>query len=252
MVTLKFDGKSVNAREGESLLEAARRHGVEIPTLCHHEAVEPWGGCRLCVVEITKKAWKGWSRLVTACLYPVEADLEVDTASEQVLESRRVTLDLLLARCPDTPKIRELAEAAGIEETSFRKREDPDNCILCGLCVRICAELGHHALSLAHRGPDKKVTTPFDEPAASCVGCGACFKNCPTLAIAMRDLKGVRHIWDQTFPLVVCETCGAATITEKHRDHLCETKGFVPEDLDKCDACRRKEAAAAFSTLVKW
>jgi ferredoxin len=118
--------------------------------------------------------------------------------------------------------------------------------------VRICASLGHSAISLAHRGPDKKVKTPFDEPSETCVGCGACAKNCPTQAIPMRDLKGERRIWGQIFPLIACETCGAFTITEKHRDHLCETKGFVPEDFKKCDACRRKEAAATFSTIVKW
>jgi len=252
MPTLKINGKNVSAREGETILEAARRHGIGIPTLCHHEAVEPWGGCRLCVVEITKKEWKGWSRLVTACLYPVESGLEVETDSESVMESRRTTLDLLLARCPETPRIREMAAEYGIEETSFQKREDPDNCILCGLCVRICAELGHHAISLAHRGPLKAVTTPFGEPSDRCVGCGACAKNCPTLAIPLSDLRNERRIWDRTFKLVPCAECGKATLTEEQVKHLCETKGFAPEYFEKCDACRRKEAAATLSTIVKW
>ncbi|MHC4599783.1 MAG: 2Fe-2S iron-sulfur cluster-binding protein [Planctomycetota bacterium] len=252
MPTLKIDGKAVTAKEGETLLDAARRHEISIPTLCHHEAVEPWGGCRLCVVEITKKAWKGWSRLVTACLYPVEADLEVDTCSEQVLESRRVTLDLLLARCPDTPKVRELASKYGVEETSFEPRKDPDDCVLCGLCVRICAELGHHAITLAHRGPDKAVSTPFGLPSDACVGCAACSKCCPTLAIPMREIQGERHIWDRKFTLVKCSVCGAAHITEAQAKHLAETEGFTPEALERCDACRRKEAAATFSTIVKW
>jgi NADH dehydrogenase/NADH:ubiquinone oxidoreductase subunit G len=252
MPTLKIDAKTVAARDGETILEAARRHGIDIPTLCYHEAVEPWGGCRLCVVEITKKEWEGWSRLVTACLYPVEEGLEVETRSEAVLESRRLTLDLLLARCPETPKIQELAAEYGVEETSFRKREEPDNCILCGLCVRICEALGHSALSLAHRGPEKKVTTPFDEPADTCVGCGACAKNCPTLAIPMRDLRGERRIWDRTFKLLTCKECGKATLTEEQVKHLCETQGFSPEFFEKCDTCRRKETAATFSTIVKW
>ena len=252
MPTIKIDGKAVAAREGESVLDAARRHDIFIPTLCHHEAVEPWGGCRLCMVEITKKAWKGWSRLVTACLYPVEAGLEVDTRSEQVLESRRTTLDLLLARCPDTPKIKELASSLGVEETSFTPRVDPDNCILCGLCVRICAALGHHAISLANRGPEKVVSTPFGEPSESCVGCGACAKSCPTLAIPMRDLHGERHIWDRKFKLVACPGCGASHITQEQLEHLCKTKGFGAESLEKCDACRRKEAARTLSTIVKW
>ncbi|MHC4777022.1 MAG: 2Fe-2S iron-sulfur cluster-binding protein [Planctomycetota bacterium] len=252
MVQLKIDGKVVNGREGETLLDVSRRNGIEIPTLCHHEAVEDWGGCRLCVVEITKKAWDGWSRLVTACLYPVEADLEVDTKSETVTESRRVTLDLLLARCPETPKVRELASEYGIDETTYTPREEPDNCILCGLCVRICAALGHSAISLANRGPEKKVDTPFGKPSVSCVGCGSCAKSCPTFAIPMRDLKGERRIWERTFKLVECEACGAAHLTSEQVSHLCETRGFSKEAFTKCDACRRKEAASTLSTIVKW
>ncbi len=252
MVNIKIDGKRIRAQDGETILEAASRHGIEIPALCHHEAVEPWGGCRLCMVEITKKAWEGWSRLVTSCLYPVEEGLEVETASERVMASRRETLDLLLARCPETPKVRDLAAEYGIEETSYRPREEPDDCILCGICTRICASLGHHAIVLTGRGPAKKVDTPFNEPTDACVGCGACAQNCPTLAIPMREMNGMRTIWGRTFKLIPCESCGRTFITEEQVQHLCETEGFSPDSFNKCDACRRKEAAATFSTIVKW
>jgi NADH dehydrogenase/NADH:ubiquinone oxidoreductase subunit G len=252
MITLRIDGLSVQAREGETLLTAAKRAGIPIPTLCHHEAVEDAGACRLCMVEISKADWGDWKGIVTACLYPVEEGLRVDTKAGAVMESRRETLDLLLARCPQTPQIKELAAEYGVYETSYARREEDDHCILCGICTRICAALGHHAISIINRGPEKTVSTPFGEPSTTCVGCGACARNCPTGAIPVEESGGLRKIWDREFPLVACADCGRAYITENQRDHLCQTRGFDPSYFDKCDACRRAEVSETIAGIVKW
>ena len=132
MVNITINGKMVQAHEGEMLLETIRRENIDIPALCHHEAVEPYGACRLCMVEITKQEWDGWKNHVTSCLYPVEEGLIVQTHSEKVLDIRRTVLDLQLARCPNSPEIRKLAAEYGVTHTSYEEIPDGDNCILCG------------------------------------------------------------------------------------------------------------------------
>jgi len=246
---IKMNDSLVSVNGGETVLSAARRHGVPIPTLCHHEAVEAYGGCRLCVVEIGKE---GRTRLVVSCLYPVEEGLEVRTASPKVLESRRMTLELLLARCPDTPAVRALAAQAGIRDTAFHKRENPDACILCGLCVRICQEQGFSALSLAHRGDRKAVATPFREPSSDCVGCGACARSCPTGAIAMAEGPDWREIWKRRFELVACKSCGKGFATREQAERLGKDKGFTPIDFETCDDCRRKAVARTLGAIAAW
>jgi bidirectional [NiFe] hydrogenase diaphorase subunit len=246
---IQINGIPYDAVAGETVLSAARRHGVAIPTLCHHEAVEAYGGCRLCVVEIGKE---GRTRLVVSCLYPVEEGLEVRTASPKVLESRAMTMELLLARCPDTPAVRKLAAGAGILDTAFYKRKDPDACILCGLCVRICQEQGFSSLSLAWRGNRKIVGTPYRDASADCVGCGACSRSCPTGAIPMEEGPGFREIWKRRFELVACKSCGRGFITREQADRMIRDRGFTEKDFETCDDCRRKAVARTFGTIAAW
>ncbi len=118
MAKIIIDGKKINATDGTTVLTAAREHGIEIPTLCSHEALEQSGACRFCVVEI-KKGKR--SRIVTSCLYPVEEGLEVNTKSERVLSVRRLVLQLLMARNPASDVIRELAVKAGVSPEPSRK-----------------------------------------------------------------------------------------------------------------------------------
>jgi len=252
MITLKIDGKIVQVPGGAMVLEAARKLNIDIPSICHHEAVEPWGGCRLCLVEITHKNWGGWSGLVTACLYPVEEGLVVSTASKKVIDTRKTIIDLLLARCPNSPRIQELAREYGIEKTSFRPDKDRDNCILCGLCFRLCSRMGMAAISTAGRGAAKEVSTPLEEAPEDCIGCGVCHSNCPTFNIPMQDKNGIRAIWDRKFELIRCESCGKAYITREHAAYLCERENLPPEYFDACDQCKRVESAGRFGEIVKW
>ena len=186
MVNLTIDGKAVTAEEGTYILQVARANSIDIPTLCYHPALEPFGACRLCTVEITSR---GRKRLVTSCNYPVEEGLEVITNSEAVIKGRRMILELLLARCPNVPLIQELAKSYGIKKPRF-KLED-DNCILCGLCARICEErMGVSAISFSGRGLERKIDTPFHVHSEVCQACGACAFVCPTGAIKLEDITG--------------------------------------------------------------
>lgn len=243
-----INGKKLAAEEGETILAVARRNGIEIPTLCHHEALEPVGACRLCMVEITHESWGGWKGLVTACLYPVEEGLEVTTDNEAVHRHRQTVLDLLLARCPDSKVIRDLAAEHG-EITSYEEWVDGSKCIMCYLCVRACEAMGRSAISAVNRGTTKEIAPPFHARADACIGCGSCAAVCPTGHIEMTDTETTRRIWDREFEFVLCEGCGAPTITVEHRDYVV-SKGEVPAGYyDKCSACKKKELAGHFDRV---
>jgi NADH dehydrogenase/NADH:ubiquinone oxidoreductase subunit G len=184
-ITLKIDGLEVKAKERTSILDVAEKLGINIPTLCHHPALEPFGACRLCSVEITDK--RGRKKIVTSCNYPVFEGLVVDTKSEKVMRTRQLLLELLLARCPKVKEIQDLAREYGIEKPSFWVGDPEEDCILCGLCARVCEELvAVSAINFANRGVEREVTAPYHTISDDCVGCGACAIVCPT------DSKKVR------------------------------------------------------------
>jgi len=184
MVTFKLNGKTVQGEEGEYILQVAEKYGIEIPTLCHHKALEPAGMCRLCTVELFDGRR---TRYVTACNYPIWDGMEVTTDSEGVHQGRKLIVELLLARCPDVPILKELAADYGIDEPRFAK--ESDTCILCGLCVRTCERMGANAISLAGRGVDMVVDTPFHIKTDACIACGACAAVCPTGHITLETIR---------------------------------------------------------------
>jgi heterodisulfide reductase subunit A len=186
MIPVVIDGQSIQVEEGTTILEAAQRLGIYIPTLCHHPALEPSGACRLCTVEITVG---GRSRLVTACNYPIRWEIEVQTASEKVIKGRKLLAELLLARCPNAPEIQRLAASLGVTEARFEPGAEDELCYLCGLCVRMCREIiGQSAISFVGRGVDRQVGTPFLKFSDDCIACGACAFICPTGAIKLEDI----------------------------------------------------------------
>jgi NADH dehydrogenase/NADH:ubiquinone oxidoreductase subunit G len=178
-VRLQIDGKQVAAREGMTLLEAARGAGISIPTLCHHEALEPFGGCRICIVEVEVR---GWTRRVVSCVYPVENGLVVRTRSETIDKIRKMILELLLAHAPDSPDLQALAGDYGADKDRFEK--EASFCIHCGLCVRYCAEVKKkNAVGFVDRGIRKEISFIPEIAARECWGCKECFELCPTEAL---------------------------------------------------------------------
>lgn len=173
-VTMQIDGVQVKAEEGTTLLQAAKQAGIKIPTLCHDDRLAPYGACRLCSVEI-KKGER--SRIVASCVYPVEEGLVVETESPRVQKIRRVILELLRSRSPGLKE--ELAERYQVDKT--RLDRDPSFCILCGLCVRYCAEVkGANALGFVGRGTERQVVFFPEIALRTCPTCRECFNICPT------------------------------------------------------------------------
>ncbi len=206
MIRLTIDGREIETELGQTILEVARERGIHIPTLCHHEALEPFGACRLCVVEIEGGRGK---QLVASCAYPCTDGLVVHTNSDVVLKSRRMTVELLMASSAHVPIIHRLADELGIGEPRFTL--ESNDCVLCGLCVRACREIvGVGAISVINRGIEKKVSPPFQIASNACIECGTCVLICPTGAITFEDITGgaSRAHTMADFDATACHICG--------------------------------------------
>jgi bidirectional [NiFe] hydrogenase diaphorase subunit len=178
-VTLTIDNKEVKAEEGMTVLEAARSAGIYIPTLCHHELLKPYTACRICLVEIESR---GRTSLDTACSRPVAGNLVVRTRSEKIDKIRKTLLELMLSHAPDSPVLQEMAQEYGADKDRFEK--EPSFCILCGLCVRYCAEVAKkNAITFIDRGPRREIMFIADISARECWDCKECFPLCPTEAL---------------------------------------------------------------------
>lgn len=246
-VRLTIDGQEVEGQEGQTVLEVARRAGVWIPALCHHAAVAPYGACRLCLVEVEVR---GRRRLVTSCSYPVRDGLEVFTQTEKVMAARRGVMELLLARAPENPTLRALAEKLGVTESRLPKvTEGERDCILCGLCVNVCREvMGAAAISFVERGVKREVAAPFKEASEACLGCGACAAVCPVGAVDLRWNEGEVEIapFKNRVPVLRCRECGEPITGLPFAEQI---KARIGEKLapavELCPTCKRKAAALA-------
>src|SRR5512139_2644487 len=203
-MTLEINGRQVEAQSGDTLLAAARRAGVRIPTLCHYEGLPPSGACRMCVVEV-----EGQRGLVPSCAFPAAAGMKVQTHSPRAVDARRTLVELLLANHPHDClycarngecQLQDLAAQLGVRRrryfggrTHARKDvaspsivRDPAKCILCGKCVRVCEEIQTvGAIEFIGRGSRAHIGPAFDEGlnVSSCVNCGQCVAVCPTGAL---------------------------------------------------------------------
>lgn len=237
---ITIDDEEINVDKDTSILDAAKQVGINLPTLCHHESLKNYGACRLCVVEITKG---GRSKIKAACTYPIrEENLIVKTNSKKVTSARKMILELMLARCPELEELKNLAQDIGLEEVRFKK-EDHD-CILCGLCVRICDEIiGMEAIGFINRGSEREIATPFGVSSDVCIGCKFCSYVCPVNIIDIEDKDGKRIIsrWNTELELVKCKNCGEYYAPQRLLDYLKNRFEGIPEMfLDTCADCRRE------------
>lgn len=176
---LQIDGIEVTAQEGTTILEAARSVGISIPTLCHHEKLEPYGGCRICSVEVDSR---GRTIVVAACLHPVEQNLVVRTKTNKLDRIRKSLLEMMMAHAPDSEQLQVLAQEYGADRDRFEK--DASFCIHCGLCVRYCAEVKKkNALGFIDRGARKEICFIPEIASKECWNCKECFPLCPTSAL---------------------------------------------------------------------
>jgi NAD-dependent dihydropyrimidine dehydrogenase PreA subunit len=252
MITITINGKKVRTHTGRTILEVARAHGMAIPTLCHNDALQPYGACRLCIVEIEQN---GRTMIESSCTYPVSDGLMVKTDSPRVIEGRRMVIELLLARCPNVKIIQELAAEYRVTDIPAQWSKDNDYCILCGLCVRACNEVVRAgAIDFAGAGIGKIVDSPFHAPAENCVGCGSCAFVCPTGIIKINDFEQTmlcmpgeckqegpkREIsnWQVEQSLKICEKCGNPFAPLPLLKKIAEEYSYQMDFFRLCPSCR--------------
>ncbi len=239
MVKMTIDNKVVEAPEGSTILDAARKAGIKIHTICSHEKLSPVGSCRVCSVEALTN---GTSSLITACNSTVVEGLKVRTDSERVAQARKLAVELLMAQRPHSDTIRELAKKLGVEEPPFTLKQR--ECILCELCVRACREIVEaEAISFIAQGIDRGIDEPSVEHSTDkCIGCDTCAYICPTEAIIVEDDGGIRTLTTPSgkleFKLKKCKTCGTYWATEKELEYITEKWHLDPAIFDSCPDCR--------------
>jgi predicted molibdopterin-dependent oxidoreductase YjgC len=237
MKTIYIDNQPAKAKEGTTVLEAAREQGIHIPTLCFHPALKPSGACHLCAVEISSAT--GRTAIMLACILKVKENLRIWTSGEKVIQARTKAFRRLLTMAPMSQRIREMADREGIVLPPV-----PDGCIQCRLCVRVCKEIvGQSALHMETIDSRKQVV-PLP---GQCIGCGTCANLCPTHAIRMEDEGGVRTILIRDViighhPLERCEGCGKYYATPKQVqmvERRTEPHPQVKEHHKYCPTCAK-------------
>ena len=246
LVEIVIDDRKVRVSRGTTILKAASLLDIKIPNLCHHEELSPSGSCRVCIVEISKPAQNpDFSWIDSACVYPAADGLHIRTNSPRVVRERKLILELLLSQAPDSSRIRELAIEYGISETKFTSADNgKSNCILCGLCVRVCNELiKANAIGLSGRGVKKEVTSPFMIAGSLCIGCMACAAVCPTgvIEFVIEKEKLKKKDWGVALDMIFCPDCGKPVGTSIQMKQLKENISVTDEFLNYCPACRRKK-----------
>jgi NADH dehydrogenase/NADH:ubiquinone oxidoreductase subunit G len=209
------------------------------------------------MVELDRGEWK---QLITACNYPVRRDIVVYVSSEAARKAREGVMELLLARAPESEELKELAERMGVKRTRYPSvTESQRNCILCGLCVRVCEDMiGKSAIGFAGRGVDRTVAAPFRQPSEDCIACGACAVICPVGTIKVRLHEDEREVEISPFKsrvkLVACEQCGAPVVSElvvaQASDRIALDSDELRERMRLCPKCRKSKTTAALAVTA--
>ncbi|MGD0153440.1 MAG: 2Fe-2S iron-sulfur cluster-binding protein [Thermacetogeniaceae bacterium] len=240
-----INGLDVPVKEGQTVLDVAHQVGIWIPTLCHHQGLEPYAACRLCLVEVDSG---GRQTLAASCALPVADGMVVETDTPRVRQAREMIMQLHLASTQDSPRVQELARLLGIEQHGLA-RHGEWRCTLCGLCVRACHQVGADAIGFTYRGSRRRVTAPFRAQATDCLGCQACAEVCPSGIVVFSEAGGrlLGPHWHSDVRMINCAGCGKYFLPQPLAGRL-QQLGLELINTDRCPECRRKLAGDRLAT----
>jgi NADH dehydrogenase/NADH:ubiquinone oxidoreductase subunit G len=226
MINMKINNVDIKAEEGWTILDAAKFYGLEIPTLCYDDGLSRYGGCRLCLVQIGEGPK---AKLASSCTYPAEEGLVVHTDTKRVLEARRMMIELMLSVAPGSKVIQDLASLYGVKQVRFDVRNE--ECVMCGLCIRMCAEqMDASAIGFQNRGYKRKISTPFDMRSPVCRHCGGCIYVCPACQLRCQGPDA---------DTAICNAC--LNLDPTCVDVYDELQCWM-YDAGRCGTCVRKES----------
>ncbi|MDD5448794.1 MAG: 2Fe-2S iron-sulfur cluster-binding protein, partial [Actinomycetota bacterium] len=259
-IKVTIDGKKCAAKRGQTILEVAKENGIWIPTLCYDERLEPYGACRLCLVEV-----KGARGLLPSCTTAISPDMVIRTQSRRLNSIRKTIIELLLSdhpsdcmTCESTGScvLQDLAYHYGVKETPYKGESrsysiiddnplidrDPSKCVLCGRCVRICEEIvGAGVYAFVARGFKGVVSTPYDRSLeeSPCLFCGQCISTCPVGALTSKLSKGAGRPWELEKTETTCSYCGVGcTINLWTRDNqVVKVDAPIGKGVNKGNLC---------------
>ena len=253
MISLAINGLSVTAVEGSTVLEAARENGIRVPTLCYHRALGPTGVCRLCIVEAEGPELE--RTVMPSCNLAVSNGLVIETETSSLIGLRSQIIALMLSGTTASAELGLLAANSGLRGRKT-KTEKTDDCILCGLCVRVCTEIirAHALCFVPDATNDHRVVGPVAFDSGKCIGCGTCAALCPVKAIKVADKGKIRRIMlygknVKKFSLVVCSSCGKPYTTREQIDFILPRIGSLfYETYDPvCPDCSRMRYTLALT-----
>jgi len=266
-VHLKINNQTIEAPADATVLEAARQEDIYIPALCYHEALEPEGVCRLCIVAVQNEDETEQSVRIS-CKLKVAEGMVIKTDTQRINTSRRLILKRLLKRAPNAKVITDMAARYGITPDPDVSEQEADGCVLCGSCIQVCRDkIGPAIFSVTGRGTSRKVTANTDR-LQECIGCGACAQVCPTDAIRVIDADGFRKIytWGEMmlrFQLEKCEHCGTPFAPKRYMDFI-NKRAYIPKGLELVDyicpkcfkdgdrASQARKSGALRKSVIKW
>ncbi len=248
-VKIKINNTEYVVNEGENILSFCKNTGIDIPALCYHEALKPYGACRLCIVDV--KGGNVRPGITMSCTLTASEGMEIVTETEEIHAHRKILFQFYLAQAPESKTIQKLAARYHVNETPFTKKiRENDNlgnqCVLCGLCVRVCNDIIEKGvINYTGRGYYVRINTAYSLPDDICLGCKACAEVCPTGAVSFEDIGDTRygHSWSETkIPLKQCSVCGEYYAP---RPFESKTLGEMDPEIENelremCPVCRRK------------
>lgn len=248
MIEITVNGDKIQCEEGEPLLGILRSSGYDIPSLCDHEAVKPKGICGICKVEIATEDKPDKKKYMPSCIFKSKTGQIIETENEGVISQRAEAVKKLLALAPGDIELVAFAVDVGVNVDEIEPVEGSEDCVKCGLCVRVCTEV----IGCDWDWKPAKGYPRESAPPDKCIGCLACVYVCPTDCIGYEKSDDETIVWGKSFEMHKCKVCGAATHTVAQKGWLVARNDLREDYYDLCEEHKRIKTAGTQAKLATY